>query len=292
MITFIVCSISPQRAMALYNNIYDTIGDTQYRFMPFDNQTLNYGIAHVYNLCAQQAKTEYLCFLHEDVAFRCKNWGETIINKLKEPDCGIIGFTGSPVKFQAISSVHPSAKWMVNHYIQRTKEGKELFMNSFTSNAKYAPCITIDGMCMFVRRQVWQECPFDERLLPGFHGYDLDFSLQVARHYQNYICGAVTIEHFSIGSFSTEWVATTIRLHNEKWNPYLPLYIHSLSRKEVVQDEHDAFYRFIKKALRTNYPYRETYKLIKQYWRMTSFRKHSLTLLLKLIGTRFLHLNI
>ena len=60
---------------------------------------------------------ENLCFLHEDIAFRSQDWGDIIEKKLQDPNCGIIGFTGSPIKFKSLSSTHPSARLMINHYI-------------------------------------------------------------------------------------------------------------------------------------------------------------------------------
>lgn len=292
MITFVVCSISPERVKALEYNIKHTIGNVPYVMSVFDNRQMKYGIAKVYNLCAAKAQTEYLCFLHEDVAFLSRDWGKSILHKLKEKECGVIGFTGSPVKLRSISSVHPSYKLMDNHYVQRFNGKRRLLMDTSSCDIDFSPCVTIDGMCMFVRREVWQECPFDEQLLPGFHGYDLDFSLQVAERYQNYVCYTALIEHFSVGSFSVEWVATTVRLHRMKWEKRLPLYTDAFQREEVEQLEEDGFYRFIKKALRTNYPFRQAYQLVRQYWQMTSFRKHSFTLLLKLIGNCFLHIKV
>ncbi len=40
------------------------------------------------------AKYPYLFFVHEDVKFHLQNWGGVIENKLREPDCGVIGFAG------------------------------------------------------------------------------------------------------------------------------------------------------------------------------------------------------
>lgn len=292
MISFIICSISPKLLAALEKNIKETIGNTTYEIIAFDNREYKYGIAKVYNLCAQKAKYKYLCFLHEDVLFHSQGWGNEIEHKLQEETCGIVGFTGSAIKFKSLSSVHPSARLMINHYTQRTLKGEKILMDSFSNNTTYISCITIDGMCMFVRKEILENYHFDEQRLPGFHGYDLDFSLQIAEHYQNYICGTILLEHFSTGSFSTEWVETIVKLHQEKWENKLPFYTKDFSREQVEKWEEDAFYRFIKKALRTNYPFQKTYGFIKQYWKITKFQKHSFTLLIKLIGIRFLHLKI
>ena len=93
MITFIICSIAPERAHALEQNIQRTIGETPYEIIIFDNRQTNYSIAKAYNLCASKARYAYLCFLHEDIAFHSRNWGKDIIHQLSSDNCGIIGFS-------------------------------------------------------------------------------------------------------------------------------------------------------------------------------------------------------
>ena len=71
--------------------------------------------------------------------------------------------------------------------------------------------IVLDGLGLFVRKDVWKQYPFDEELLTGFHCYDIDFTLQIAHaHFKNYVCcsNQVLIEHFSMGSmdFTLYWL--------------------------------------------------------------------------------------
>ena len=54
MISFIICSISPERAACLEENIKCTIGDVEYEMIAFDNRQTKYGITKVYNLCAEK----------------------------------------------------------------------------------------------------------------------------------------------------------------------------------------------------------------------------------------------
>lgn len=293
MISFIICSISPERVNCLSNNIKQTIGNTPFEIIAFDNRNTKYGITKVYNLCAEKAKFPNLCFLHEDITFHSRNWGETIIEQLKQPQCGCIGFAGCIVKSKSLSSVHSLKDFGIYNYIQSGyKNGDRLFLNNLTTNIDYEPCITLDGMCMFVRNDVWKQHRFDEKTLTGFHGYDLDFSLQIAEHLQNYICNTVILEHSSHGSYSAEWVKATIALHTHKaWNDKLPLYTAKFDLNEMSRNEDESFYLFLKKVLRSNYPYKETYHLIKEYWKESHFQSHSITLLLKLIKIRILHIK-
>lgn len=291
MISFIICSISPERVADLEKNIKYTIGDVEYEMIAFDNRQTKYGITKVYNLCAEKARFDNLCFIHEDVAFHSLNWGETIINQLKKPNCGVIGFSGSQIKTKALSSVHSVPALCVSNYIQRFTHSKKMYINTLDIEVDYAPCVTLDGLCLFVRKQVWKEHKFDEVILTGFHGYDLDFSLQVAEYYQNYVCNRVLLEHFSRGMFKADWAYTTIRLHQEKWESRLPLSAIQLSEQKKEACEHEALYRFIRLLYETDYPFWKVYHCILQYGRMTHYKEHFSTLLLKLVGTRIFHVD-
>lgn len=289
MITFIICSIAPERAHALEQNIQRTIGETPYEIIIFDNRQTNYSIAKAYNLCASKARYAYLCFLHEDIAFHSRNWGKDIIHQLSSDNCGIIGFSGSILKTQCISGVHPYNPLTCHNYIQKDRK-YSYFFNSLNDDIDYKACITVDGMCMFVPKTVWNLHHFDEQTLTGFHGYDLDFSLQVAMHHQNYICNTIIIEHFSNGSYTTQWVNAIIAL-DAKWKDKLPLSVEDFSEKALNYYEEEALFLFLKKALRTQSPYKDIYPFLKDYWKRTHFKKHSLTLLLKLISNRLLHIK-
>lgn len=292
MISFIVCSISPDKIVRLDQNIKYTIGNVAYEMIVFDNRQIKYGITKVYNLCAEKARFDNLCFIHEDVAFRSLNWGEIILAQLNKPDCGVIGFSGSQMKSKALSSVHSVPALCMHNYIQNIPHADGLYVNSIDVEVDYAPCVTLDGFCLFVRKQVWKEHKFDEVILTGFHGYDLDFSLQVAEHYCNYVCNRVFIEHFSSGVFRMDWAHTTIRLHQEKWADRLPLYAIELSKQELEKYERDALCYFIKLLYKTDYPFWKVCGCIMQYGKMTHYKKYFYPLIFKLLGIRILHLKL
>ena len=91
--------------------------------------------------------------------------------------------------------------------------------------------VTLDGLCLITRREIWERAPFDEDLFRGFHCYDLDFSLAVCLRHVNYVCHMVLVEHFSEGAFSLSWLEELKRLH-AKWNKNLPMYAFSASKQD------------------------------------------------------------
>lgn len=263
MFSIIVCSISPERLSKLSKNIHDTIG-VEYEFIGIDNRKLKWPIAKVYNKGAQQAHYPYLFFVHEDVSFHSTNWGEVILTKLQESNCGVIGFAGSKVKLKAYSGWGSKKEW--THMFMYQGGGKRTYLSvsNVYLDQPFEEVVTIDGLGMFVSKVVWAQYPFDEEALTGFHCYDIDFSLQLAatKKFKNYICCTpkVLIEHYSMGNYNNAWITDTIRLHKTKWATILPLKTDDIELKKVDEKKADekCFNRFIKKMKKCHYPYKTT----------------------------------
>lgn len=207
-------------AKALSDNIGATIG-CDYEVLVEDNRNLPRGICEVYNEGASKAKYPYLCFVHEDVLFDGDNWGMSIEQQLEKQKTGLIGFMGATYKSKSPSGWNVCSHINRSHFIQ-TKNGVKRYSNE--TDGDFSPCVVLDGACLFMRKELWQQYPFDPVACPGFHGYDLDICIQTySKEYTNYVCGTCWIEHFSEGSFSKEWALTTLYLHQTKWKDTLPL---------------------------------------------------------------------
>lgn len=230
MYTIICCSIDPQAASALERNVSETIG-TPFEFVAFDNRRHGWGLSKVYNECAARARYERLCFVHEDVRFLTKGWGEILARQLQKPETGVIGFAGSILKLQRLTGWNTCGRDLRANYVQHMRgSGHPRRVNP--DHADYSPVVTLDGLCLIARRDVWDETPFDETAFPGFHCYDLDFSLAAACRYTNYVCHTVLVEHFSEGSFSRTWIEGMEQLH-VKWAEKLPLCAEPMTAEEL-----------------------------------------------------------
>lgn len=263
MLSIVICSVSPERLQQIALNIQDTIG-VEYEIIAIDNREKNWPIARVYNEGAYRAQYPYLFFVHEDVKFHSQNWGIVIEEKLKEPNCGVIGFAGTRVMLNCYSGWLQSHHWMCLLLYQGLGEGMtELRAHHAYLEHPFEEVIALDGLGMFVRKEVWEEYPFDEVMLTGFHCYDVDFSLQIAasKKYKNYVCCStkVLIEHFSPGNLNHSWYKDTIRFHKQKWNKILPMKIDGmkLSHRDEKKYKERCFYYFVRGILQTNYPERK-----------------------------------
>lgn len=263
MLSIIICSISPERLQQVSRNIQDTIG-VEYEIIAIDNREKKWPIARAYNEGARQARYPFLFFVHEDVRFRSQDWGTVIEEKLKEPDCGVIGFAGTKIKLKCYSSWLQYYRWVCAFYYQGSKEGTKFEVSHATLECPFEEVVALDGLGMFVRKDVWSQYPFDEELLTGFHCYDLDFSMQIAasKQYKNYVCCSlqVLIEHFSLGSYNRSWYQDTIRMHKQKWNKMLPLKVEGvkLDKKKEKWYEERYFYFFVRDLIKAGYPEKKT----------------------------------
>ncbi|MFA6873517.1 MAG: glycosyltransferase [Bacteroidaceae bacterium] len=273
MFSIIVCSISEKRLAALHQNITQTIG-VPFEFITHDNRKDSYSIAKIYNECAAKSIYPYLLFVHEDVEFKTSDWGSILAEKLKEETCGVIGFAGSNIKSHSYSGwPQPLKGSKIAHVWQHRKEKSAFFWHENIS-APFTPCITVDGLALFLQRRIWKENPFDEKLLHEFHCYDIDLSLSVAQKYKNYICGCIEVEHFSLGNFSRSWYAEVVRMHRKKWRTFLPLSVGTYSKDEIKKNEEHAFYSFLRGILKSD-PHSELLpSLLHEFKKFPNTKKH------------------
>ncbi len=248
MLSILVCSVHPERLRKFQENVRETVG-VPCEFIVHDNRNVQYSITKVYNLCAEKARYDYLCFVHEDICFRTKDWGVRLIELLKQPKTGVVGFAGSTYKSKAYSGWGTRRKYSRYNYVQHFKDGN---VRTYTSNPDRLPAsqvVVLDGMCLLMRKSVWEEFRFDDNMFKGFHLYDLDISLAVGQKYANYVTNEVMVEHFSEGAYTKGWLDDTIVFHR-KWSHRLPIYIHAPGQIGTFNDERKVSYRFIRRLMK------------------------------------------
>lgn len=222
MFSVIVCSVDSAKAAELRENIAQTIG-VPFEVRVFDNREARQGICAVYNACAREARYELLCFVHEDVRFRTAGWGALLAERLRAPRCGVVGFAGGTMKLRSITGWCLDRRDARTHYDQPDASGRWVRHRDNPAAERFSRVVCLDGFCLMTRREVWRQAPFDETTLPGFHGYDLDFTLAAARRYENQVCHTVDVQHFSAGKYTSAWRAGLEAFH-AKWCDRLPVF--------------------------------------------------------------------
>lgn len=285
MFSIIVCSINPQNVQTLKQSIEAT-ATMPFEMIVFDNRQSGIGICQVYNQCAERAKYDYLCFVHEDIIFHTQGWDKILATKLSEADCGVIGFAGGTAKYPYLYGWQNISTFCQKHYLRG--DGKTTSLRSSKSRGDFSEVVTLDGMCLCVSKDTWSKHRFDQTTFTGFHSYDTDFTtaLFVAGR-KNYVCHSAVVEHRSTGSFSTSWLES-VKIYLNKWGSHLPLYVtdaHSKSqicRKEAAVEAY-AIKKLISNRLITK---GEAVDAINNFRRRHPYSLHTLPLLIKLTKLR------
>lgn len=222
MISVIICSVNPKLLINIKANIKSTIG-VPHEIIAIDNRSSDKGICKVYNEAAEKAMYDFLCFVHEDICFHTKSWGSILINLLKDISNVLVGVSGAvyksdiPGSWVACQKIHYRANTL-QQITGLAKPGKAIYN---PLQEKYSKVAVIDGVFMGTRKTLWSLHKFDDKLLNGFHAYDLDFSLSLGMSGNIVVSHEILLEHFSEGSFSSIWLDDTIQTH-KKWKKSLP----------------------------------------------------------------------
>ena len=86
----IVCCKQTDISTGLRANIGRTIG-VECEIIVIANSRNEYSLFYAYNLGAEKAQYEVICFLHDDILFRSNNWGEHVLTVLGNKDVGLLG---------------------------------------------------------------------------------------------------------------------------------------------------------------------------------------------------------
>ncbi|PWN68330.1 hypothetical protein C1631_016660 [Chryseobacterium phosphatilyticum] len=209
MISIIISSYLPHYFSALEKNIEETIG-VPYEIIKIDNPGLM-GICEAYNKGAGKANFDYLLFIHEDILFKNEDWGNKLINHLSQKNTGIIGLAGSSYVPSAPSSWTVAEKYNFVNILQGNKEDTQYFPIQTTKENRNK-VFAVDGVFLGIKKENFNQFKFNEELLKGFHGYDLDFSLRVSKKHQNYVVDDILIQHFSGGKLDKNWLDANIKV--------------------------------------------------------------------------------
>lgn len=266
MISIIVCSKYEQLATAFTDNVAATVG-VEYELIHIDNSKQTYSIFSAYNEGVKRSTYANLCFVHEDVLFLTPDWGKNIAKHLTNPEVGIVGVAGGDAMTPA-----PTGWFALNKSMNIVESNAD----RSESQHSFAPVgyanltrsvVLLDGVFLCMRRNLFDVIRFDENLT-GFHGYDLDISIQsFLAGYKNLVMYDVLIEHFSKGTFGWNYYKNVIYI-TQKWGLQLPLFEPSITVEEqnrLMRRKSRWLKRLCKVLVRAKRPFPEIYQTMKFY---------------------------
>ncbi len=235
MISLIVCSVKHPVFVNFSESVKQTIG-VDFEIIKIDNGQNKYSLAEAYNLGAKQAKYPYLCFVHEDILFKTEGWGANLINHFTNSDIALIGILGCVIKTKAPSGVYIAVnKFNRINQLQRTRHNTTEHYYQNPHNETLSEVKILDGMFLATTKSNHEVYNFDEKLLKGFHAYDLDYSLGQAANGKVVVVYDILMEHFSYGGNTIAWVQNQLKV-TKKWDKILPQH-NGLTEREVLAVE-------------------------------------------------------
>jgi Glycosyltransferase like family len=216
MFSILICSANTSYLENLKINIRETIGNV-YELLVWDNLAEPKPITEVYNTLAARAKYSICCFIHEDILFRTNNWSDNLQKAFEhDPQTGMIGVAGAKYKSRTPSG------WATGmlpldycNIFHQDKNGSTQHFYNNPSRSIFEPVVNVDGVFIAIRREVWGDVKFNEKILQGFHLYDIDFSFHVHKKWKSLVIFNIDIMHFTQGgNFGNDWLEYTMKWHH------------------------------------------------------------------------------
>jgi Glycosyltransferase like family len=244
MISIIICSRNDFLLKKITNNISETIG-VKHELIPINNCEGLWGISAAYNEGAKGSKYDLLIFVHEDVIFHSTNWGEVVIETLKDRLVGLLGVAGAVIKPELpIGWMDVPQDYYRANAISGWGEQKKTFIFKSDRADRLGEVVVLDGMFLCMRKDVWEKFHFDEKVFSGFNLYDLDISMAIGSRYKLFVSHDILIEHLSPGNFSVPWYEDSKKFV-QKWKHSLPRSCVTITRGERLLIQHHAYIKTI-----------------------------------------------
>ena len=263
MISIVIASVNEEALAAISANIGQTIG-VAFELIGIANGAGEMGLCELYNKGFAQAKYDILCFMHEDLLMKTENWGQRVIDIFKaDPRLGLIGIAGNQYKSAAPSSWYCYENeapellnfQLIQRYKYSQKETSKIVSNP--QNQSLVEVATVDGVWFCCTRAALEHYTFDQTMLKGFHGYDLDFSLGIGQHFKIAVTYEILIEHFSEGYTDRNWLKDILKLH-AKWSKILPINTAQYPKAKANLLEKRGFRSIIKRMRTEGFTFAET----------------------------------
>lgn len=243
MISIIICSRKASISDELKANIKITIG-VEHEIVTIDNSQNRLSIFEAYQMGVHQSKGSILCFMHDDILFHTPNWGMKVNRYFDAPKIGAIGIAGSP-----LATKMPGSWWaggLVNQQLLVKDKDQYSLSTKYESNKKepIKPVVVLDGIWLCIRRELFNHIAFDRKCFTGYHFYDIDICLQIAKiNYQLFCVFDIEIEHFSTGDVNVQWIENALLLQ-KKWSTVLPLQVIDLNTTSQLSAEFKTLQEF------------------------------------------------
>ena len=168
------------------------------------------GICAVYNRFLEVARSEPDCealvLLHDDVEIIDPDFRSKVLIALRPTDVGLVGVTGA--------SRIPSLAW----WESTDRAGLVLETGgALDFGQRQHDVDVVDGLMLAIAPRAFRTLRFDESSFPRFHGYDVDFALQVREAGLRVRTAPIDLFHRTSGTTDPESFARASAAIHAKW---------------------------------------------------------------------------
>lgn len=244
MISIIICSRKSSLDANLEYNIKSTIG-VAHEIIVIKNENNQYSLTQAYNIGVRESKYKFLCFMHDDIIYNSKNWGNKVMLHFQNAKIGAIAIAGSP--FHSFFPGSWFSSKILNIYLLQSGTNRDQlsYTNKLNEITKSHEVISFDGCWFCVRKGMFDKIKFDEVNFKGFHFYDADLAIQIYKVGMKVITiNNILVSHFSQGSTNVDYINHSL-LFQQKWRKELPVSTHHISRQLKIRAEFQTLEEFI-----------------------------------------------
>ena len=257
-ISIVICSRGETIPETLLDNIRDTIGSCDYEVVVIDNHGGQYNIFQAYNEGVKRSVGDILCFMHDDICYLSKGWGNLVVSTLEPTDVGACAVAGCKVLRKA-----PSLFGIGKYTAINVPRADGSWLDRYSGTTDLA---TFDGLWFCIKKACFDYVRFDDVTYEGFHFYDMDTAIQLhGAGYRIVFIPDVLIRHNGVGCINVSWLESSYKCY-QKNKDVLPLFATAEhpDAGEMEQYEMDVIYT----SLRLIWRFR-CWHLFKQ-WRQMS----------------------
>ena len=259
MISIITCSTNPDFFYLLEKSIKDTC-KFDFEIIKIDNTVEQLSLTQAYNKGAKKSQFPNLVFVHEDVEFMNSCWDESLLKLLENNEIGLIGIAGSTYLPSTPSGWYLPDEKHNKVFIHQGFKYKKAPVRFDNQGEDLTPVYLLDGVFLAMRKDVWIEFPFNERLR-GFHAYDVDICQRVCSKYQNLFTKQIELFHKSEGKVDKSYFEALINYKSFFWQ-----YKYNKRNKELEFSILKSLYL----QLRVYYSRNESKEKLKHYVKVNS----------------------
>ena len=206
-ISVLLCSRDPLALSQVKTNLVFS-SSSQLEIIPVDNSQNQYGICAAYNLAAGQSTGDILVFMHEDVFMMEMGWDQVLISKfMQNSDLGVLGLAGTQILYPDPPLwTRAGMPWLAGRIVHDLASQDKYMMTFFGAPGEAdRQVVTVDGLWFAVRRDIWEQCPFNADDFPAFHFYEHDFCMRARYLGQIWVSQDIMVKHLSGGNFGPAW---------------------------------------------------------------------------------------